>query len=676
MPADVTGISMYRENTRTFEFQPGPIFTDILLADEINRAPAKTQAALLEAMAERQVTVDGKSRPLDAAFTVLATQNPVEHEGTFPLPEAQLDRFLLKIVISYPSLAAELGMLELHEQGFDPEQQQKHDPLPSTVSAEQVAELRTLADRVKIAPEVRGCLAARDGRPDACRASGRGDRGARLRHARRREGARPVGTPPPGHRGSRGRGRRPWRGRRAGRAPVAHPDACLMGRFSGWLDARRPFWVVFPTRRLGVVVAVTAFLWLVPGTAGRIAIATAIAATLIAVGVDFVLLPGRRHVRARRSVPESLGLGDREDMVLELESHWRRPFHAAITHEMPPTLVVEDPQPITLSAGGVMQVPMPFTPMKRGRVRLGDVALRVTSTLGLLARIIRLPLDTETVVVPSLANVRRFRLLAMQHRLQDVGVRALRRRGEGRSFAGLREYVPGDDPRNIDWKSTARHERMMLREFTIERSQTVMTLVDCGRAMTQMAGDFARMEHVLSAAMLLTDVAAVSGDQVGALAFDDSVRAFVPPQRGRAALGAVRQALSGVTASLAEPDYAAAFRMLALRQRRRALIVFFTDVIDARASRSLVAYLGRAVVRHAVVVVAIRNDALLGAAHVARPTAQGLYLAAAAEELVQEREEALARMRRAGVTVLDVSATQMATAVVNRYLEVKARGLL
>ncbi len=84
----------YRDPARGFEFQPGPVFTDLLLADEINRAPAKTQAALLEAMAERQVTVDGTTRPLDALFTVIATQNPVEHEGTFPLPEAQLDRFL------------------------------------------------------------------------------------------------------------------------------------------------------------------------------------------------------------------------------------------------------------------------------------------------------------------------------------------------------------------------------------------------------------------------------------------------------------------------------------------------------------------------------------------------------------------------------------------------------
>ena len=160
MPADVTGISLYRENTRDFEFQPGPVFTDILLADEINRAPAKTQAALLEAMAERQVTVDGKSRPLSASFTVLATQNPVEHEGTFPLPEAQLDRFLLKVVMSYPSLDAELAMLELHESGFDPEQHHRGENVARAATAAQVADLRTLADRVRIAPEVRAYIAA------------------------------------------------------------------------------------------------------------------------------------------------------------------------------------------------------------------------------------------------------------------------------------------------------------------------------------------------------------------------------------------------------------------------------------------------------------------------------------------------------------------------------------
>jgi MoxR-like ATPase len=157
MPSDVTGVSMLRDPAVGFEFRPGPVFTDILLADEINRAPAKTQAALLEAMAERQVTVDGVTHPLDAPFTVFATQNPVEHEGTYPLPEAQLDRFLLKTVMGYPSHEAELAMLASHEGGFDPEQ--VSSLVAPLVGDAEVRALRALVDRVRVAPEIQGYIA-------------------------------------------------------------------------------------------------------------------------------------------------------------------------------------------------------------------------------------------------------------------------------------------------------------------------------------------------------------------------------------------------------------------------------------------------------------------------------------------------------------------------------------
>jgi MoxR-like ATPase len=159
MPADVTGVALYRDPARGFEFQPGPVFTDLLLADEINRAPAKTQAALLEAMGERQVTADGKSRALDPLFTVLATQNPVEHEGTFPLPEAQLDRFLLKIVVGYPNREAELAVLELHESGFDPERGDRAAIVDAVITADEARACRSLVDAVRVAPDVREYIA-------------------------------------------------------------------------------------------------------------------------------------------------------------------------------------------------------------------------------------------------------------------------------------------------------------------------------------------------------------------------------------------------------------------------------------------------------------------------------------------------------------------------------------
>src|SRR5262252_644167 len=120
MPGDVTGSLIYDARTARFEFRAGPVFTNLLLADEINRTPPKTQAALLEAMEERQVSVEGDTHPLPAPFLVVATQNPVEYEGTYPLPEAQLDRFLFKLVVGYPTNEQEQDVLARHDAGLDP----------------------------------------------------------------------------------------------------------------------------------------------------------------------------------------------------------------------------------------------------------------------------------------------------------------------------------------------------------------------------------------------------------------------------------------------------------------------------------------------------------------------------------------------------------------------------
>jgi len=120
MPSDVTGNMVYESSTGTFSFRPGPLFANLVLADEINRTPPKTQAALLEAMEERQVTVEGEAHPLPSPFLVVATQNPIEFEGTYPLPEAQLDRFLLKLRVGYPGPEPEQEVLRMHHEGRDP----------------------------------------------------------------------------------------------------------------------------------------------------------------------------------------------------------------------------------------------------------------------------------------------------------------------------------------------------------------------------------------------------------------------------------------------------------------------------------------------------------------------------------------------------------------------------
>ncbi len=153
MPGDVTGSLVYDNRTSQFSFRPGPVFTNLLLADEINRTPPKTQAALLEVMEEGQVSIDGTPTPLPDPFLVAATQNPIEFEGTYPLPEAQLDRFLLQLTIPLPDRDAEFGVLTRHLSGFDPRDLATAGIRP-VASAADLARAQAALTRVAVAPEV------------------------------------------------------------------------------------------------------------------------------------------------------------------------------------------------------------------------------------------------------------------------------------------------------------------------------------------------------------------------------------------------------------------------------------------------------------------------------------------------------------------------------------------
>ncbi|WP_402375835.1 AAA family ATPase [Isoptericola rhizosphaerae] len=164
MPGDVTGSLVYDARTAEFSFRQGPVFTNLLLADEINRTPPKTQASLLESMEERQVSVDGQPRPLPEPFVVIATQNPVEHEGTYPLPEAQLDRFLLKVLLPLPERDSEIEVLARHAGGFDPRDLGAAGVRP-VADPGVLAAARAEVRQVEVAPEVLGYAV------DVCRAT-------------------------------------------------------------------------------------------------------------------------------------------------------------------------------------------------------------------------------------------------------------------------------------------------------------------------------------------------------------------------------------------------------------------------------------------------------------------------------------------------------------------------
>ena len=314
MPGDVLGTNLFNFQTNGFVLTKGPIFADILVADEINRTPPKTQAALLQAMQERAVTIDGTTHPLSPAFMVIATQNPIEQEGTYPLPEAQLDRFLFKIDVGYPTRDEELTMVRVHGHRTATPPIEEFGLHPVSGIAELVDMRRAVAAirlEEPIVDYVVDLVRATRGKPSllagrvASRGQHAGHLGARarggawpeLRHPRRREGPRPPGPPPP---------RRPRPGGGGGRAQRRH------GAAEGGRGGEGPA-VISPTPRAVAAAAALFPIALLPALVhprlfGLWIVAAALLA--LALGLDAVLAVRPDGISAALEAPRTLAVGE------------------------------------------------------------------------------------------------------------------------------------------------------------------------------------------------------------------------------------------------------------------------------------------------------------------------------------------------------------------------------
>ena len=428
--------------------------------------------------------------------------------------------------------------------------------------------------------------------------------------------------------------------------------------------------------------------WLVAGAAALVAAGAfvpaaawaglvGVAAVLVALLVDWIALPHAADLRAERVERPVLSHGDEESLAVEVRLARRGPVTARAIDDLPDGVDrVEDAAPSRVAVGVPTTFATRVRATRRGAFPLTAFHLRFASRWGLAERQVTIALPAEIRVYPGVRAVAQSARWLRRGRHDEAGVRRSRRRGEGTSFESLREYVRGEDPRHIDWKSSAKHAKLIARHYEVERNQSVMLLVDCGRWMTGDVGGMTRLDHVLEACVLLAHVAAARDDRVGLLAFADEVLAYVPPMKGRAAVDAILAATFRIEPRLVESDYADAFAHLAAKHRKRSLVVLFTDVLSRDASRAVVDECVRSVRRHLPLCVTLRDAGLDAVANAVPVNAAAAYRQAAAEELLLEREQALAVMRRAGIQVVDTAARSLGSAVVERYLDVKARSLV
>ncbi len=687
MPSDVTGHAVYDLASEQFKLRKGPVFTHLLLADEINRAPAKTQAALLEVMQERQVTLEGRALPVPQPFMVLATQNPIEQEGTYPLPEAELDRFMLKLRIDYPAEAEEQTLVRQVTRSARSDMLDVANLRP-LLKDKDVLALQRIASDLPIDDQVL-------------------DYAVRLARTTRNWPGLALGAGP---RASIalvrcGRARALLRG-----GEFVVPDD-IKGCALAVLRHRVRLSPELDIEGLSVDQVLQQLLDQVPAPPrmkpSRALLALFAALLLLAIGLGSLSalgqrLPAQLHTfwwaalaallllglldalwARRQAVPKlsrqlsgNLPLGRWSEVRLHLQHTYRRPVRLTLFDHLPAGMDFEYlPQEVELRPGESTEVGYRVRPLNRGHFVFPRCELELPSPLRLWRQRRYLEARGETRVYPDFARLYGAELMAVDHWLNQIGVRGGQRRGLGLEFHQLREFRDGDTLRQIDWKATARKRTPIAREYQDERDQQILFLLDCGRRMRSQDGDLSHFDHALNASLLLAYVALRQGDAVGAMTFAGDDRRHLPPGKGSAQLGALLNTVYDLQTSQRPADFPEAVQAVLSRQRRRALVILVTNLRDEDDEELLgaVKRLGR---QHRVLVASLREEVLdtLRQEPVARYEQALAYTGTI--DYLNARNGLHEKLAAHGVPVLDARPSELGPELISRYLGWKRAGVL
>lgn len=401
------------------------------------------------------------------------------------------------------------------------------------------------------------------------------------------------------------------------------------------------------------------------------------ALALAAMLIDALLALPRRSLALKVTVPGHLYVGEAGALAATLTAprHYRRAVRVELLAEQrgeldPPEIVA-----LELPPGGAVQAALPLRPRRRGRVQLDRIWLRWRGPLGLVELLRADAVDRTVDVLPNISGVENAALRFLSQEA-SFGSSPQRQRGEGTEFEALRDYAPGLDTRFIDWKHSARHRRLLCKEFQTERNHQLVLAFDTGYLMREPIAGMPRLDHAINAGLQLAWISLKGGDLVGAFGFDAAVRRYLAPQRGTAGFARVRQAAAELEYRSEETNFTLGLAELDSRLPRRALVVLFTEFVDTVTAELLIESIGRVARRHLVLFVTL-SDPLL-AEIVDRPPVRFADAAQAviADDLLRERRIVLERLARFGVHCLDVPSRGLSVALVNRYLAVKERGLL
>jgi uncharacterized protein (DUF58 family) len=401
---------------------------------------------------------------------------------------------------------------------------------------------------------------------------------------------------------------------------------------------------------------------------------------------DGMRLPAPQLLTVERSWSNAPSLDSETEIELAVEQHGGTILECRILDDLPEALVAT-PATYSLRAYPNVRVCLRYRiePRERGDVQTGAVYLRYTSLLGLMERWAMSPLEQTVRVYPTLRQSEDQEIFLARGRQIDMQLRQAQQRGLGRDFESLREYLEGDDLRDVCWTATARRGQLITRRYQTERNQAVWIVLDAGRLLRgRILPDTSdpnrwgqsKLDHACSTAVALAQLALYSGDRVGLLVYGQQIQQRILPGRGPAHLRLIVEALAQAHAESSEADHLRATATLNRWQPRRALILWITDLAETAMRPEVIDGAMQLLRRHVLLFVAMAQPDVEAIANARPKTVAQMYRASAAQELASRRELLLARLREQGALTLDLDPARLTSAVLNQYLKVKERAMV
>ncbi len=396
---------------------------------------------------------------------------------------------------------------------------------------------------------------------------------------------------------------------------------------------------------------------------------------LLAVLTDSILLFGKRKgFHAERLVPDRFSIGDENKVVLQLHNDYVFSTRVSVIDEMPVQFQERDwVRKEQVPAGENREIHYMLRPLTRGEYVFHDINVYVHGPLQLVKRRYVFPAEKKVKVYPSFIQMRRYQLLAVSNRLQEAGVKRIRKVGHSMEFEQIKEYVRGDDYRTINWKATARKEGLMVNTFTDERSQQVYCLINKGRVMKMPFNGMTLLDYAINASLVLSNVALVKQDRAGLITFAEQLDNFLPADKKPTQMNLVLETLYKQQTRFLEPDYEKLFSLIRQRISNRSLLVLFTNFESLEGLQREMPALKKIARYHLLLVVFFENTELRSLTENPAHTVEDIYIRTIAEKFSYEKRLMVKELHMNGIPSILTTPENLTVNTINKYLELKTR---